>query len=57
MLLKNLFEEISVNGKTAVLGWGRGMGHKGHMLLAKAVIHHAQQQNAIPFFVVSSHFL
>jgi hypothetical protein len=53
MLLKNLFEEISVNGKTAVLGWGRGMGHKGHMLLAKAVIHHAQQQNAKPFFVVS----
>ena len=51
MLLKNLFE--ATQGKTAVLGWGRGMGHKGHMLLAKAVIHHAQQQNAKPFFVVS----
>jgi hypothetical protein len=51
MLLKNLFE--ATQGKAAVLGWGRGMGHKGHMLLAKAVIHHAQQQNAKPFFVVS----
>ena len=50
MLLRNLFESVN---KTAVLGWGRGMGHKGHMLLAKAVIHHAEQQNAKPFFVVS----
>lgn len=55
MLLNNLFEALARTGqgKTAVVGWGRGMGHKGHMLLAKAVIHHAQQQNAKPFFVVS----
>ncbi len=51
MFLKNLFEAIE--NKTAVLGWGRGMGHKGHMLLAKAVIHHAQENNAKPYFVVS----
>ena len=38
---------------TAVIGWGRGMGHKGHMLLARAVIKHAQQMNATPFFFVS----
>ena len=39
--------------KTAVVGWGRGMGHKGHMLLARAVIVQAQQLNATPFFFVS----
>jgi len=50
MLLTNLFEEST---KSAVLGWGRGMGHKGHMLLAKAVLHHAQENNAKPYFVVS----
>lgn len=50
MLLRQLFEEIN---KTAVLGWGRGMGHKGHMLLAKAVLHHAQENNAKAYFVVS----
>ena len=50
MLLRQLFEEIN---KTAVLGWGRGMGHKGHMLLAKAVLHHAQEMDAKAYFVVS----
>ena len=50
MLLRSLFESAN---KTAVLGWGRGMGHKGHMLLAQAVIHHAGKINAEPFFVVS----
>lgn len=39
---------------TAVVGWGRGMGHKGHMLLARAVIMQAQQMNATPFFFVSA---
>jgi hypothetical protein len=56
MLLRELFFESlgrSNEGKSAVLGWGRGMGHKGHMLLAKAVIHHAQENNAKPYFVVS----
>jgi hypothetical protein len=37
----------------AVVGWGRGMGHKGHMLLARAVIIQAQQLHATPFFFVS----
>jgi hypothetical protein len=37
----------------AVVGWGRGMGHKGHMLLAQAVIVQAQQLKATPFFFVS----
>lgn len=50
MFLKQLFEDKI---KTAVLGWGRGMGHKGHMLLAKAVLHHAQENSAKPYFVVS----
>lgn len=39
--------------KAAVVGWGRGMGHKGHMLLAKAVIEQAKQMNATPLFYVS----
>lgn len=46
------FYESSQN--TAVIGWGRGMGHKGHMLLARAVIIQAQQMNATPFFFVSA---
>jgi hypothetical protein len=37
----------------AVVGWGRGMGHKGHMLLARAVIIQAQQLKASPLFFVS----
>lgn len=40
-------------GKTAVVGWGRGMGHKGHMLLARAVIIQAQNMGADPYFFVS----
>jgi hypothetical protein len=40
-------------GKTAVVGWGRGMGHKGHMLLASAVIHQAKAMNATPIFILS----
>lgn len=40
-------------GKTAVVGWGRGMGHKGHMLLASAVIHQAKSMNATPIFILS----
>jgi hypothetical protein len=39
--------------KTAVVGWGRGMGHKGHMYLAQAVIEYAQKIGAQPFFFVS----
>lgn len=43
-------------GKAAVLGWGRGMGHTGHDALVQAVIHQAQKTNATPFFVVSRSF-
>ena len=39
MLLRQLFEAIDRTGEgnTAVVGWGRGMGHKGHMMLASIV--------------------
>ena len=55
MRLRQLFENINrtEEDKTAVLGWGRGMGHKGHMLLAHAVIYYADKVQAEPFFVVS----
>lgn len=41
------------NSKIAVVGWGRGMGHKGHMYLADAVITQAQLMKADPYFFVS----
>ena len=36
----NLRELLNRTGehKAAVVGWGRGMGHKGHMYLASSVI-------------------
>lgn len=40
-------------GKLAVVGWGRGMGHKGHMMLASSVITHASDLSGDPYFVVS----
>lgn len=39
--------------KIAVVGWGRGMGHTGHMYLADAVIKQALALNADPYFFVS----
>lgn len=50
-----LLEKIDRTGKgeTAVVGWGRGMGHKGHMYLASSVITHAKQVGGDPYFVVS----
>ena len=39
--------------KIAVVGWGRGMGHKGHMYLADAVIQQAKDMKADPYFFVS----
>lgn len=42
--------------KSAVLGWGRGMGHTGHDALVQAVIHQAEKTNSQPFFVVSRSF-
>lgn len=50
-----IVESMNRTGKnaTCVVGWGRGMGHSGHMLLASAVITHATQMGADPYFVVS----
>jgi hypothetical protein len=55
MRLRQLFEEIARTGKgkSAVVGWGRGMGHKGHMMLASSVITQAKETGADPYFVVS----
>ncbi len=41
------------NSKLAVVGWGRGMGHTGHMFLADAVITQAADMKADPYFFVS----
>jgi hypothetical protein len=46
----------ATNNKSAVIGWGRGMGHTGHDALVSAVIHQAQKTGATPFFVVSRSF-
>jgi len=55
MRLRQLFENLdrTGEGKAAVVGWGRGMGHKGHMFLADAVITQAEETGADPYFVVS----
>lgn len=55
MRIKNLFEKLERTGeeKSAVIGWGRGMGHRGHMFLASSVITHANELSADPYFVVS----
>lgn len=60
MFLNQLFETKIVEGltrtgtrDTAVIGWGRGMGHQGHMYLASSVITQANESNADPYFVVS----
>ena len=56
MFLRELLNETLTrtgHGSTAVVGWGRGMGHKGHMYLASAVIHKAQEVGGDPYFVVS----
>jgi hypothetical protein len=41
------------NKDTAIVGWGRGMGHKGHMYLAHAVISTAHRLHADAYFIVS----
>lgn len=38
---------------TAVVGWGRGMGHQGHMYLASAVITTAERIDGDPYFILS----
>jgi hypothetical protein len=52
MLLREFLNRTG-EGKAAVVGWGRGMGHKGHMFLASSVITQAKDQGADPYFVVS----
>ena len=52
MLLRELLNRTG-EGKAAVVGWGRGMGHKGHMMLASSVITQANETDADPYFVVS----
>ena len=55
MFLRNIFEALNRTGqgKTAVVGWGRGMGHKGHMMLASSVITQSDKVSGDPYFVVS----
>jgi hypothetical protein len=55
MRLLQLIENLNRTGqgKAAVVGWGRGMGHKGHMYLASSVITQANESDADPYFVVS----
>jgi len=55
MFLRNIFEALARTGegKAAVVGWGRGMGHKGHMFLASSVITQAKETGSDPYFVVS----
>jgi hypothetical protein len=43
-------------GSSAVVGWGRGMGHTGHDALVQAVIHQAESTGATPYFIVSRSF-
>jgi cell fate (sporulation/competence/biofilm development) regulator YmcA (YheA/YmcA/DUF963 family) len=38
---------------TAVVGWGRGMGHSGHMMLASSVLTHSKDVKGDPYFFVS----
>lgn len=45
--------ERTGEGNTAVVGWGRGMGHKGHMMLASSVITHAKELGGDPYVVIS----
>lgn len=63
MLLNQFFNTKVVEGltrtgrnTTAVVGWGRGMGHLGHMYLASSVITHANESKADPYFIVSKTF-
>jgi hypothetical protein len=53
MRFKEILNEAQEPSKTAVVGWGRGMGHSGHALLAAAVIEYAKATGAQPFFFVS----
>jgi len=51
LLIENL--DRTGESKSAVIGWGRGMGHKGHMMLASSVLTQAKDDDADPYFVIS----
>lgn len=51
LLIENL--DRTGESKSAVVGWGRGMGHKGHMMLASSVLTQAKDDSADPYFVIS----
>jgi len=51
LLIENL--DRTGESKSAVVGWGRGMGHKGHMMLASSVLTQAKDDGADPYFVIS----
>ena len=53
MKIAELLNEAHAPENTVVVGWGRGMGHKGHMYLASAVIEYADKIEATPLFFVS----
>ena len=53
MRISEILKEESETGRTAVVGWGRGMGHRGHMFLAESVIEYAAKIGGTPFFFVS----
>ncbi len=56
MRLRELFfENLDRTGesKSAVVGYGRGMGHKGHMFLASSVLTQANESGSDPYFVIS----
>ena len=50
---KAALKEAAGSRDTAVVGFGRGMGHKGHMYLASAVITVAKELKADAYFYVS----
>jgi hypothetical protein len=52
MLLREFLNRTG-EGKACVVGWGRGMGHKGHMMLASSVITQANETGSDPYFVLS----
>lgn len=53
MKINEIITESKAQTKTAVVGWGRGMGHKGHCYLVESVIYYAEQIGGTPFFYVS----
>ena len=50
---KEAIKEAQQHSDTAVIGFGRGMGHTGHMYLASAVITTAKQLNGDAYFYVT----